>query len=30
MSDMDWAKHIKMDYAQNLRKNPIKAKNIIF
>ena len=24
--DMDWAQHIKMDYAQNLRKDPKKAK----
>ena len=24
--DMDWAQHIKIDYAQNLRKVPIKAK----
>ena len=23
---MDWAQHIKMDYAQNLRNDPIKAK----
>ena len=26
ISDLDWAQHIKMDYAQNLRKNPAKAK----
>ena len=26
ISDMDWAQHIKMDYAQNLRKDPKKAK----
>ena len=26
ISDLDWAMHIKMDYAQNLRKNSIKAK----
>ena len=26
ISDMDWAQQIKMDYAQNLRKSPIKAK----
>ena len=25
ISDMDWAQHIKMDYAQNLRKDPIMA-----
>ena len=24
--DLDWAMHIKMDYAQNLRKDSIKAK----
>ena len=23
---MDWAHHIKMDYAQNLKKDPVKAK----
>ena len=26
ISDIDWAQHIKMDYAQNLRKDPVKAK----
>ena len=26
ISDMDWAQHIKMDYAQNLRKDSNKAK----
>ena len=26
ISDMNWAQHIKMDYAQNLRKYPKKAK----
>ena len=26
ISDMDWAMHIKMDYAQNLRKDPVNAK----
>ena len=26
ISDMDWEQHIKMDYAQNLRKDPPKAK----
>ena len=25
-SDIDWAQHVKMDYAQNLRKDPVKAK----
>ena len=30
MSDMDWAEHIKMDYAQNLRKSQIKAKTFTF
>ena len=25
--DMDWAHHIKMDFAQNLTKDPKKAKN---
>ena len=24
ISDIDWAQHIKMDYAQNLRKDPPK------
>ena len=24
--DMDWAHHIKLDLAQNLRKDPVKAK----
>ena len=28
--DMDWAQHIKMDYAQNLRKYPKKAKQTTF
>ena len=27
---MDWAQHIKMDYAHNLRKIPIKAKKLTF
>ena len=26
ISGMDWAQHIKMDYAQNLKKDPVKAK----
>ena len=26
ISDIDWAQHIKMDYAQNLRKDLSKAK----
>ena len=26
ISNMDWAHHIMMDYAQNLRKHTIKAK----
>ena len=26
ISDMDWAQHIKMDYAQNLRRNSEMAK----
>ena len=26
ISNMDWAQHIKMDYGQNLRKGPVKAK----
>ena len=30
ISDMDWAQHIMMDYAQNLRKVPTKAKKITF
>ena len=30
ISEMDWAQHIKMDYAQNFRKDPTKAKKIIF
>ena len=30
ISDMDWAQHIKMDYAQSLRKNPKKAKQTTF
>ena len=25
-SEMDWAHHIKIDYAQNLSKGPVKAK----
>ena len=25
-SDIDWAQHIKMDYAQILRKGPVKTK----
>ena len=24
--DLDWAQHIKIDYAQNLKKDPVKAK----
>ena len=28
MSDMDWAEHIKMDYAKKLRKSPIKGKKL--
>ena len=27
ISDLDWAQHIKMDYAQNIRKDPNTAKN---
>ena len=27
---MDWAQHIMMDYAQNMRKDPTKAKNFTF
>ena len=27
MSDLVWAQHIKMDYAQNIRKDPNKPKN---
>ena len=27
---MDWAQNIMMDYSQNLRKDPTKAKKIIF
>ena len=30
ISEMDWAQHIKMDYAQNLRKDPTKAKKLTF
>ena len=30
ISEMDWAQHIKMDYAQNLRKNPFLAKQTTF
>ena len=30
ISDMDWAQHIKMDYEQNLRKDPTKAKQTTF
>ena len=30
ISDMDWAQHIMMDYAQNLRKDPTKAKKLTF
>ena len=30
ISDMDWAQHIMMDYAQNLKKDPTKAKKITF
>ena len=26
ISGMDWTQHIEMDYAQNIRKNPEKAK----
>ena len=25
-SNMDWAQHIKMNYAQNLKKDPVKAR----
>ena len=28
ISDMDWAQNIMMDYSQNLRKDPTKAKKI--
>ena len=27
ISDLDWAQHIKMYYAQNIRKDPNTAKN---
>ena len=27
ISDLVWAQHIKMDYAQNIRKDPNKPKN---
>ena len=27
ISVLDWAQHIKMDYAQNIRKDPNTAKN---
>ena len=30
ISEMDWAQHIKMDYEQNLRKDPTKAKQTTF
>ena len=30
ISEMDWTQHIKMDYAQNMRKSPIKAKKLTF
>ena len=30
ISDMYWAMNIKMDYAQNLRKDPVKAKKRTF
>ena len=30
ISDMDWAQHIMIDYAQNMRKDPTKAKNLTF
>ena len=30
ISGIDWAQHIKMDYAQNLRKDPKKAKQTTF
>ena len=26
ISDMDWAQHIKMGYAQNLKRDPVQAK----
>ena len=26
ISDIDWAQHIKMDYPQHLRKDPVNAK----
>ena len=30
ISDIDWAQYIKMDYAQNLSKDPKKAKQTNF
>ena len=30
ISEMDWAQHIKLDYAQNLRKDQTKAKQTTF
>ena len=30
MSDMDWAEHIKMEYAQKLEKKPNKGQNLYF
>ena len=30
ISEMDWTQHIKVDYAQNMRKSPIKAKKLTF
>ena len=30
ISDLDWAMHIKMDYAQNLSKDLVKAKKRTF
>ena len=30
ISEIDWAQHIMMDYAQNMRKDPTKAKKITF
>ena len=28
ISNKDWAMHIKMDYAKNLSKDPVKAKSL--
>ena len=30
ISEMDWAQHFKKDYAQNMTKDPTKAKKITF